>query len=145
MVDAEDAVAHRDDWYSRDLRQEEARSHPGHRYQRGEAVEIRNADADRVSGDLVPLPLDREGEGSGAHHTEVEPSVCVLPNILGVYNQIFFEGLLDAGMEFIAKTGINRSQVTWQIGWRRNVPDNGVAAPGAANDQILVEGSFQRA
>src|SRR5260370_35933772 len=99
MFDAEDAVTRWDDRYSRDLRQEEARRNAGHRYQRGEAVEIGNAHANRESGDLVPLPLDREGEGGSAHHTAVEAVGRVLPNIVGVQNQIFFESLLDSAME----------------------------------------------
>src|SRR5580704_7136948 len=101
-----------------------------------------HAHADRVSGDLVSLPFDRKGERSGAHDTEVEAVVRVLPDVLGVHDDIFLEGLLDSGVEFIAEAGINRSQVAWQIRRRRNKPYDRIAAPCAANHQILVEWSF---
>ncbi len=51
------------------------------------------------------MPFNREGDRRGTHDSEVETVVRVFPDILRIYNQVLAEGLLKAGVEFIAEPG----------------------------------------
>src|SRR5664279_5682773 len=90
---------------SRDLRSEEAGSDAGHDYQRGEAVIHRHAGAQRKSGNLRVMPLDREEDRRIAQYAEIVGAVRVLPDVFAVDHQELSYGLLQTGMEFIAKAG----------------------------------------
>ena len=67
-----------------------------------------HADAAGVSGNLGVVPLDRKGDRSGAEHAEVVGVVGVLPDVFAGEDDILSEGLLKAGVEFIAPARAQR-------------------------------------
>ena len=72
-------------------------------------MDIRHADAAGVAGNLRVVPFHREGDRSIAQHAEVIAVVRVLPDVLAGENQIFSEGLLEAGVKFVAPARTQRS------------------------------------
>ena len=96
------------DWYRADaanLRIEEACRDAGHDDERRQPMVIRDVRADRIAGNFRIIPRDRKGDRSGAQNAEIVAVVRVLPDVLAIDNQVFPEGLLQAGMKLIAKTG----------------------------------------
>ena len=65
-------------------------------------MEVRQAAADRIAGNLRTLPLDGISDRGITEHAEVKSLVGVLPDVFGVYYEILAKRLLEAGMEFIA-------------------------------------------
>ena len=90
---------------SRDLRSEEPGGDAGHHHQRAEAMVHRHAGAQRQSGNLRVMPFDRKCDRRITQHAEVVGAVRVLPDVFAVDHQKLSDGLLQAGMEFIAKAG----------------------------------------
>ena len=82
--------------------QGEARGHTGEHHERRKPVEIRDAGADRVAGNLGAAPFDRECDGRAAYDAEIVGVVGVLPDVLGVHDQVSSEGLLQADVKFVA-------------------------------------------
>ena len=107
-------------------------------------MQVRHGEAKRVSGNLGPLPLDRESNRGRADDAEIEGVVRVLLHVLGVYDQPSPEGLLDARVKVIAPTGINRSQIAIDPRRRYKNCKERTIASSARNDQILVERRLQR-
>src|SRR5271163_3521954 len=151
VVNAEGSEASRDDGNrsdAADLRSEETRGDAGHHHQRGEAVEIRDVSAKGVAGDFGIVPLDGESDGRRAEDAEVVAIVRVLPDVLAVNHQIFSEGLLQAGVKFVAKAGSERGGgagcAAFVFGGEKGA-DDGVEAAEAGEDQVFVERSLQGA
>ena len=94
---------------STDLRLEKARRHAGEDHERGEAMDIGHAHTPSISGNLGVVPFNGERDRSVAEHTEVITIVRVLRNPLARKDQVLPERLLNPGMEFIAKTGTQRT------------------------------------
>ena len=68
----------------------------------GEVVEVGHVHVQGIAGNLGVVPVDGEGDGSVAEHAEVECVVGVLPDVFAAEDEVFAEGLLEAGMEFVA-------------------------------------------
>ena len=60
------------------------------------------------------MPLDREKDRRIAQYAEVVGAVRVLPDVFAVDHQELSYGLLQTGMEFVAKAGVQ-----WRRGARR--------------------------
>src|SRR6202021_2697304 len=135
-----------DGTHASDLWSEESGGDAGHNDQRGEPVIIRDIRADGIARDFRIVPLDREGDRGGAEDAEVVAVVRVLPDVLCVYDQIFSEGLLQAGVKLIAKAWSKRSRctgcATLALGCEQSA-DDWVQAPDAGKHQVLVERRFQ--
>ena len=91
-----------------DCRGEEARGDVGHHDKCRQTMKIRNASTNGKARNLGIVPFDGEGNWGGAEHVEVVAIVRVLPNVLAAQDEILSEGLLQAGVKFIAKTGGQR-------------------------------------
>ena len=144
VVDAEHARAARRGSDSTDLRLEEARRHMGENHERRKTVVVRNADAHRIAGDLGLAPLDGESDRRVAQYAEVEGRpVRILPDVLAIHHHILSEGLLETGVELIARAGLQgRRQARIALSNRHDRIDRGVAAPGARQNQVFVEWRF---
>ena len=126
-----------------DLRREEAGRDGGHDDKGGEAVDSwgrRHVWRSRGSWSYASR---WESDGRVAEDAEVEGVVRVLPDVLAADDSVLAEGLLEAGVELIAKAGTAAR-------WRRRASSRaaGRARRWAAltgKDEILVERSFQRA
>ena len=101
-----------------------------------------NFDIQRIAGDLGVVPVNGKGDGRVAEDAEVECIVSVLPDVLATDDDIFADCLLKTGVEFIAVTGVECSGAG-RAGEERG--EDGVGAAGARKDEVLVEGSFERA
>src|SRR5580700_6964919 len=143
MIDAEHSSERRYDGRAGHLRCKETRSHAGEYHKCSKSVEIRYACANCISGNLRAAPLDREGDGSAAHHSEIEGVVGVSPEVLGVHSKISPECLLQAGVEFVSPARMDRPQVTIDSRRRDQSCDKRDAASGARNDHILVKWALQ--
>ena len=114
--------------------------------QRGEPMKIGDVRADRIARNFRIVPLDGESDRRGTQDAEVVGVVRVLPDVLAVNYQIFSEGLLQAGVKFIAKTGSKRRGcagcATLALGCEQSA-DDWVQAPDAGKHQVLVERAFQ--
>src|SRR5271154_674230 len=143
---AEASGGDRDGAYAADLWSEEASGDAGHNDQRGEAVEIRDIRTNGIARDFRIVPLDGEGDRRGAQDAEVVGVVRVLPDVLAVDDQIFSEGLLQAGVKLVAKARSKRSGcaggATLALGCEQSA-DDWVQAPDAGKHQVLVERRFQ--
>src|ERR1019366_1493263 len=108
-------------------------------------MQVRYAQATRFSRNLGVVPLDREGERSVAEYSEIVAIVGVLRDPLSRKDQVVPESLLDAHVEFIAKTRTQRvpHRRVRRTGQQRI--QHRIAAPDAGENQIFVEGRFQRA
>ena len=95
-------------------------------------------------GNLRVVPLDGKGDRRVAQHAEVVGVVRVLPDVFAVDDQVSAEGLLQAGMEFVAIAGSQRRQ---RLRGSRLAADSstGDAASQAGEHQVLVERRLQRA
>jgi hypothetical protein len=91
------------------LRREEARGHRGHHNKRREVVIVGHVRANGKAGNFRVMPVDRESDGCIAQDAKVEGVVRVLPDVFPAHHGIFAEGLLEAGMKLIPKTGLQRS------------------------------------
>src|ERR1019366_3687874 len=142
MINAENAGRGRDDRQPCDLRQEESGRNAGHNGKRGKSVRNGHASAQGPSRNLGALPFNWKGNWSAADDTEVVTIVGVLPDVLAVDHEVLAECLLESGVEFIAHTGLNRSQVTWNPRRWNQRSEKGNAAAFAGDDQVLVERCF---
>ena len=71
-------------------------------------MEIRYAHADSIAGNFRVVPVNRECNRGRSQHTEIVGIVRVFPNVIPAYDSIFAERLLQASMEVVAVTGIER-------------------------------------
>ena len=62
--------------------------------------------AQSEAGNLGVVPVDGERDGRVAEHAEVEGVVGVLPDVLAADDEVFAEGLLEAGMKLVAEAGL---------------------------------------
>ena len=123
VVDAEGLAALADGGAgARRLRREEARRDGGHDDEAREIVEVGDIGAEREAGDFGVMPVDGKGDGRVAEHAEVEGVVRVLPDVLAADDEVLAEGLLEAGVELIAKAGLR--------GFRRRRVCRGAAERG---------------
>jgi hypothetical protein len=90
---------------------EESRRNAGHDHQRRQPMIIRKARAKHPSGNLGIVPLNRKGDRRGADNAKVESVVGVFPDVFARNHQVFAEGLLETGMELIAESRSQRSQL----------------------------------
>src|SRR5260370_22543462 len=72
-----------------------------------QAVIIGQVHARGRSIDLRTLPRDREEDGSVAERAEVIRVVCILPQIVGIHDQVFSKSLLKSRIELVALAGAN--------------------------------------
>src|SRR5208337_2501941 len=94
---------------SANLRLEKARRHAREDHKGREAMDFRHAQAACISRNFRIVPFNRESDGSVAEHAEVVAIMRVLGDPFPRKDEILSEGLFDAGMEFIAKAGIQCS------------------------------------
>src|SRR4029077_1640966 len=80
---------------------------------------------------------NRESYGGVEKHTEVVGVVRVLPEVVGIDQQEFSDGLLKAGIELVAKTGLNCDSIR-----SKHVLGQASHAGGAGEEQILIKGRF---
>ncbi len=104
VVNAENGVrpAARCDANSTDLRCEKSCRDAGHDDERAESVEIRDAGANGVARDFGIVPLHGKENRRGSKDAEVEAVVGVFPDVVAINNEILAEGLLEAGVKFVA-------------------------------------------
>src|SRR5580704_1229876 len=95
---------------STDCRREEARSDVRKHDQGREAVKIRNATANGKAGNLGIVPFDGKENGTGTEHVEIIAVVRVFPDVIAAEDEVLAEGLLQTGVEFIAKAGYQRCE-----------------------------------
>ncbi len=88
------------------------------------------------------MPVNGEGDGRIAEHTEVEGIVRVLPDVITTYNKIASKGLLKSGMELIAEPWLLGSRHAW--GAKQQGGQDGIAAPFAGQNKIFIEWGFER-
>src|SRR6185369_15237322 len=72
-----------------------------------ESAQVGGADP---AGDAVQfrlVPGNREGDGGVQQGAEIVAVVGVLPEVIGVQQQIAAEGLLQAGVELVASAGLD--------------------------------------
>ena len=108
VVDAEHRDCSRRGADSADLRPEKARGHAGHNHEGRKTVEVRQAGADRIAGNLGTLPFDGIRDRRIAQHAEVECLVRILPDVFGIDHQVPSKSLLETRVELIAVTGAQR-------------------------------------
>ena len=94
---------------SGNLRRKEASGNRRHHDERRDVMEVRHIGAQREARDLRVVPVDREGDRSIAQNAEVERVMRVLPDVFAAEHHIFSESLLQAGMELVAKAGLQRA------------------------------------
>jgi hypothetical protein len=73
-----------------------------------ETVEIRGADAPGDAVELRIVPRDGERDRRVEQRAEVVGVMRVFPEIVGVNQQDFADGLLESGVELVAEAGLNR-------------------------------------
>src|SRR6202142_1859552 len=88
-----------------DLRIEKTRRYAGHHDERRESTVVRNIGTDRVAGNFRIIPCDRKRDWRSAENAEVVGVVRVLPDVFAVHDEIFAEGLLQAGVKLVAVAG----------------------------------------
>ena len=125
------------------LRGEEARRHARHHHERGQTVEVGHRAAKRESRNLGAVPLDGESDRGVAENAEIVGVVRVLPDVFAVQHEILPEGLLQTGVEFIAKSG--RDGIGGASGTSEQRVQNVIGAADAGKHQIFVKGRFQSA
>src|SRR5580692_6297223 len=107
---------------------------------------FRKASANGKSRDFGTLPFDGEKNGSGAEDIEVVRVVRVLPNVFAAQDEMFPKGLLQPGVKLISKSRSQRGSRTGEaLGNGHDRVDYGVGAPGAREDQVLIERAFHGA
>ena len=89
------------------------------------------------------MPVDGERDGRIAQHAEVEGVVGVLPDVFAADHGSFAKGLLQAGMELVAKTGIKRTRNARCAGKQRR--QHRVRTTAAGEHKVLIERRFQGA
>ena len=94
---------------SGNLRRKEASGHRGHHDKRRDVMKVRHIGAQREARDLCIVPIDGKGDGSIAQNAEVECIMRVLPDVFAAEDDIFSESLLQSGVEFVAKTRLQRA------------------------------------
>ena len=104
-------------------------------------MEIRDGTANCESRDLGPVPLDRESDRRVTKNAEIVGVVGVLPDIFAVENKKLPEGLLQAGMKFVAKAGRDRICRASRA-CKQRVQDV-VGAADAGEHQIFVKGRLE--
>ena len=87
------------------------------------------------------MPFDREKDRRITEDTEVVGAVGVLPDVLAVDHQEFANGLLQAGMEFIAKAGLQLRCRARRAAQKR--VQHVRTASDAGERQVLIKGSLQ--
>src|ERR1700693_3654337 len=95
---------------SADCWREKARSDVRKHDQAREAVKIRNATANGKARNLGIVPFDGKENGTGTEHVEIISVVRVFPDVIAAEDEILAEGLLQTGVEFIAKAGDQRCE-----------------------------------
>ena len=94
-------------------------------------------------GDAVELrivPGDGERDGGVQQRAEVVRVVGELPEIVGVHQEEFADGLLEAGIELIAESGLNGDG-----GRAEDILRKSAGAGGARKQQVLIERRFESA
>ena len=104
-------------------------------------MEIRDGPADCESRDLGAVPLDRESDRRVTEDAEIVGVMGVLPDVFAVENKILPEGLLQAGMKFVAKAG--RDGVRRTCVHPQERVQNVIGTPDAGEHQIFVKGRFE--
>ena len=99
--------------------------------------------AECVAGDLGVVPVDGEGDGGVAEDGEVEGVVGVLPDVVAGEDEVLAEGLLQAGVELVAEAGLEGGGDAGGAEEQRR--EDGVSAALAGEDEVFVEGCFERA
>src|SRR5262249_57271415 len=84
------------------LRREKSCRHTGEDGLRRKSVKVGHADSTGEARDFRPLPFDGKCDRRIAQDAEVESIMGVLPNVFAGEDQIFSDGLLQAGMELVA-------------------------------------------
>src|SRR4029077_12807331 len=84
------------------LRLKETCSYAGHYKQRGETVKFRNGGANGVARNFGVVPFHGEENRGVSEDAEVVAVVGVLPEVFGIHNEVFSEGLLEADVKFVA-------------------------------------------
>ena len=111
---------------------EEARRDVRHHDKRRQTVKIRKTSANREARNLGIVPFDGEGDGTGTEGVEVIAIVGVLPDVLAAQDEILAEGLLEASVEFVAKTsGQGESNAVEALGDGHDGKDCRIATSGA--------------
>ena len=72
-------------------------------------MDMGNVCVEGIAGDLGVVPVDGEGDGCVAEDAEVEGVVGVLPDVFAAEDGPLAEGLLEAGVELVADTGVERA------------------------------------
>src|SRR5580698_2478864 len=89
------------------------------------------------------MPIDREGDGSIAQHTKVKGVVRVFPDVIAAHHGSFAEGLLEARMELVAVSRLQRSGHPRRAEKQRR--QHLVCASLAGQYEIFIERRFQGA
>ena len=111
MVDAErvSPLPHRRAG-ARGLRRKEARRHRRHHHKRTEVMKIWHIRAQRKTGNLRVVPVDRKRDGGIAQYAKVKGVVGVLPNVVTTEYKVLAGCLLETGVELVAETRLKRSR-----------------------------------
>ena len=124
-----------------DLRVEEARGHRGHHDEGADAMRLGNIGAKREARDLRVIPFDGEGDRRCTQDAEVVGVVGVLPDVVSAEDEVFAEGLLEAGMELVAEAGVEgRGRALAER--LEDGLEHGVGATVGGENKVLVEGSL---
>src|ERR1700677_3598695 len=99
--------------------------------------------AQRETGDFRIVPIDRKSDGRVTQNTEVKSIVGIFPNVVPAEHKVLAESLLEAGMEFVAKTGLQGSRYPRRTDEERS--KHGIRTSGARQHEVLVERRFQSA
>ena len=85
------------------------------------------------------MPLDGKRDRSVAENAEVVAVVRVFPDVLAIEHEVLAEGLLEAGMEFIAKARTQRSE---RVGRAEREADSrpGLAQPMLESTRFSLNG-----
>ena len=69
-------------------------------------MEVGDISPQGEAGNLRIMPVDWERDGRIAEDTEIEGVVGVLPDIVAADDEVFAKGLLETGVELVAKAGL---------------------------------------
>ncbi len=95
---------------SGDLRGKKPGGYAGHDHEGRQTVVVGHGPADGKAGNFRIVPFDRKCDRRVAQHAEIVGVVRVFPDVFSVEDEVLSKCLLQAGVEFIAEAGRQRSK-----------------------------------